>query len=103
MNSLTQHDILSKLSGALDRASNGRARLEQICDDAKLIEDIGLSSLDLLDLRCEIEEIWQTKVADEELRRFARLGISSNWSSGPKKQRLDKNNTPQLIAVHLSF
>jgi acyl carrier protein len=70
----TRDEILEKLSGALDRASNGRAKLERLDDDAKIIEDIGLSSLDLLDLRCELEELWQTKLTDEELMRLRTVG-----------------------------
>jgi acyl carrier protein len=70
----TRDEILEKLSGALDRASNGRAKLEPLDDDARIIEDIGLSSLDLLDLRCELEELWRTKLTDEELMRLLTIG-----------------------------
>ena len=66
--------IMESLSGALDRASNGRAELGQLDDDARIIEDIGLSSLDLLDLRFELEELWQMKVADEELMQLRTIG-----------------------------
>lgn len=70
----TRDEILEKFRGALDRASNGRAKLEQLGDDARIVEDIGLSSLDLLDLRCEIEELWRTKLTDEELMRLLTIG-----------------------------
>lgn len=66
MTASTREQIVAKLHGALDRASNGRAKLAQLDGQAKIIEDIGLSSLDLLDLRCELEELWQTKLSDEE-------------------------------------
>lgn len=70
----TPNNILESLRVALDRASNGRAKLDRLDDSARLIEDIGLSSLDLLDLRCELEERWQTKVADEELMQLRTFG-----------------------------
>ena len=74
----TRDEILEQLRGALDRASNGRAKLERLDDGAKIIEDIGLSSLDLLDLRCELEERWRTKLSDEELmdRRIVWFGAN---------------------------
>ena len=67
-------EILEKLSGALDRASNGRAKLDRLVDDARIIEDVGLSSLDLLDLRYDVEELWQMKVTDEELMQLRTIG-----------------------------
>lgn len=71
---LTRAEIVQKLKGPLDRASNGRAKLGKLDDDAKIIEDIGLSSLDLLDLRFELEELWQTKLTDEEVSRMHTIG-----------------------------
>ena len=70
----TREQILENLGGALDRASNGRAKLDRLDDNARIIEDIGLSSLDLLDLRCELEERWQTKFTDEELMQLRTVG-----------------------------
>ena len=52
----TRDQILENLRAALDRASNGRAKPDGLEDSTRIIEDIGLSSLDLLDLRCELEE-----------------------------------------------
>ena len=67
-------EILEKLGGALDRASNGRAKLSELTEKSQIIEDVGLSSLDLLELRCELEERWQTNIADEELMRLRTVG-----------------------------
>jgi acyl carrier protein len=67
-------EIRSSLRDALDRASNGRAKLAQMSDDAKIIEDIGLSSLDILDLRCELQDRWKTKIADAELLQMRTVG-----------------------------
>ncbi len=74
MTAPTRDEIIETLSGALDRASNGRTKLEPLNDDARIIEDVGLSSLDLLDLRCELEELWRTKLTDEELMRLLTIG-----------------------------
>ncbi len=72
--SLIRDEILEVLSGALDRASNGRAKLDRLDDEAKIIEDIGLSSLDILDLRCELEVHWRMKIADAELAAMQTVG-----------------------------
>lgn len=62
--------IVEQLKPALIRASNGRAKLDQVKEDALIIEDIGLASLDLLELRFELEERWQTRITDEEAIRL---------------------------------
>lgn len=58
--------IIEQLKPALSRASNGRAKLDRLEEDALIIEDIGLASLDLLDLRFELEEQWNTQITDQE-------------------------------------
>jgi acyl carrier protein len=67
-------EILEKLSGAIRWASNGRANPERLDDDAKLIEDIGLSSLDLLDLRFELEGFWQLTITNDEAAQLRTVG-----------------------------
>ncbi len=62
--------IIEQLKPALVRASNGRAKVDQVKEDALIIEDIGLASLDLLELRFELEERWQTRITDEEAIRL---------------------------------
>lgn len=74
MSAPTRNEVIEVLAGAFDRASNGRAALERLPDDARIIEDLGLSSLDLLDLRCELEEHWSMKIADEELAEIESVG-----------------------------
>ena len=74
MSTARRDEIRSELRDALDRVSNGRAKLDRIKDDARIIEDVGLSSLDLLDLRCEMEERWQAEIADEEMMQLRTVG-----------------------------
>ncbi len=59
-------EIIEQLKPLLSRASNGRARLDPLPEDARIIEDIGLASLDLLELRFELEAAWNTQITDEE-------------------------------------
>jgi acyl carrier protein len=58
--------ILEQLKPVLLSVSNGRAKLEPLSEDALLIEDIGLASLDLLELRFELEARWSATITDEE-------------------------------------
>ena len=65
--------IIEELKPALVRASNGRAKVDQLDESALIIEDIGLASLDLLELRFELEERWKTRITDEEAMRLKRI------------------------------
>jgi acyl carrier protein len=62
--------IIEELKPALVRSSNGRAKLDRVSEDALIIEEIGLASLDLLELRFELEERWKTRITDEEAIRL---------------------------------
>jgi acyl carrier protein len=74
MTQLVENEIVEKLMGAFSRASNGRANLERLDYEARIIEDVGLSSLDLLEMRCELEELWPLKVTDDELMDLRTVG-----------------------------
>jgi acyl carrier protein len=58
--------IIDQLKPLLVSASNGRAKLEQVSEDSLIIEDVGLASLDLLELRFELEDRLSTRITDEE-------------------------------------
>jgi acyl carrier protein len=74
MTAIDRAEIISQLKPVLLVASNGRAKVDQLCEDARIIEDIGLASLDLLELRCELEERWHTRITDEEAVRLRTIG-----------------------------
>jgi acyl carrier protein len=73
MTSEDRAQIVEELKPALVRASNGRAKVDQIDESALIIEDVGLASLDLLELRFELEERWKTRITDEEAIRLKRI------------------------------
>jgi acyl carrier protein len=74
MTSPDRAEIISQLRPALLAASNGRAHVDELSEDARIIEDVGLASLDLLELRCELEDRWQTRITDEEAVRLRTIG-----------------------------
>ena len=66
--------IIERLKPALLQASNGRAKLDRLAEEALIIEDLGLASLDLLELRFELENCWQIRISDEEAIRLRTIG-----------------------------
>ena len=90
--------IIEELKPALVRASNGRAKLDQIDESALIIEDIGLASLDLLELRFELEERWKTRITDEEAIRLKRIHDVVDLTVG-KRQQIDSCSAARSRAV----
>jgi acyl carrier protein len=74
MTPTSREEIATQLKPAFLAASNGRARVDRWSEDCRIIEDIGLASLDLLELRCELEERWETRISDEEAIRLKTIG-----------------------------
>jgi acyl carrier protein len=66
MTSEKRAQIVEQLKTILERVSNGRAKIDRLPEEARLIEDIGLASLDLLELRFELEQSWNATITDEE-------------------------------------
>lgn len=67
MTDIDRTAILEELKEVLDEASNGKAKRSRVSEQALIVEDLGLYSLDLLDLRYEVEDRWNLHVADEEI------------------------------------
>ncbi|HEY4309373.1 MAG TPA: phosphopantetheine-binding protein [Pirellulales bacterium] len=74
MSKVSREEIVARLSNAFARASNGRAKSTALDDDTRIMEDIGLSSLDLLELRFEIEELCGAPISNDEAARLRTVG-----------------------------
>jgi acyl carrier protein len=66
MTSPSHAEIIEQLKPVLLSVSNGRAKVDQLTEDALIIEDIGLASLDLLELRFDLETHWNVRIMDEQ-------------------------------------
>ena len=66
--------IMEQLKEAFDEASNGKAQLSRVSEEALIVEDLGLYSLDLLDLRYEVEDRWKLTIADTEMVALKTVG-----------------------------
>ena len=51
-----------------------RGRLTGPADHLRLIEDLGLDSLTMMEIMIKVEDILHVTVSDEELRHFRTLG-----------------------------
>lgn len=51
-----------------------RSRLTGDCDDLRVIEDLGLDSLTMMEIVMLVEEITQTKIENDELRGLVTIG-----------------------------
>lgn len=51
-----------------------RIRLKEPADNLRLIEDLGLDSLSMMEIMIKVEDLLQVRVSDEELRHFRTLG-----------------------------
>lgn len=69
-------EIPAIVFGLIDRYQPATAavQLAQADDNARLIEDLGLDSLTLLEIVMSIEEVLQIRIANEELRSIRTLG-----------------------------
>lgn len=74
MNADPRTVILDQLREAFEIASNGRAKLNKVHESAHIIEEVGLYSLDLLELRYEIEERWNLRIENAEAFRLRTVG-----------------------------
>ncbi len=68
---MSRQEIMEKLTEILkDRGFE----VEGISEESKLVEDIGLDSLDLVDLTMDIEDAFSIQIPDEDLPKLDTVG-----------------------------
>jgi len=73
---MTREEIMEKLKGILkDRGFE----VDGITEESKLVEDIGLDSLDLVDLTMDIEDAFSIEIPDEDLSKLTDVGKVVNY------------------------
>jgi acyl carrier protein len=65
--------VIDQLREVFDRVTDGRINTAQITEQAHVFDDIGLRSLELLELRFELETVWRIKLEDGEAQRLGRV------------------------------
>jgi acyl carrier protein len=67
-------EVLEQLKEAFLRLKDGEVDTSKVTEDAVILGDLGFDSLDLLELRFELESVWGIKVADEEAVKLQTVG-----------------------------
>ncbi len=70
MTAMSRTEIITKLGEILDRVTLGRIKTNQVREDSRVFDDLGLSSLELLELRFDIEMSWNLTLEDADLPRM---------------------------------
>lgn len=58
--------VIEQLKKMFDRVTDGRVEADMVSESASVTEDLGLDSLDLLEMRFEMESTWDLTVSDDE-------------------------------------
>lgn len=64
--SADRSQIIEQLCDVLDRVTDGRLDSSSIREEARILQDLGLTSLQLLELRFELESVWDVSVSDDD-------------------------------------
>ncbi len=70
MNELSQQLVLSQLREIVSDVSDAELSESEFQLDMSVLEDVGLNSVDFLELAFEIEKKWNITINDDEFRAF---------------------------------
>jgi acyl carrier protein len=60
-------DLVGPLREVLNRVTNGRIKADEVSETANVFDDLGLTSLELLELRFEVETQWNVVIDDQDI------------------------------------
>lgn len=63
---MVREGVVQQLREVLDRVTDGRIDSVAIQEDAHITDDLGLTSLELLELRFELESVWNVSVDNDQ-------------------------------------
>jgi acyl carrier protein len=72
--SLDRSRILHDLKQVFERATEGRVRADEVVETARVTEDLGVDSLNQLEIRFELERTWEMEVTDKEVKSLSTIG-----------------------------
>jgi acyl carrier protein len=67
MITLNRTQIMNQLGEILDRVTLGRIKPAQVVETSRVFDDLGMSSLELLELRFDIESTWKVTLEDQDM------------------------------------
>ncbi len=70
MNDISHQQVLEELRDIVADVTDGELSEEEFQPDMSVLEDVGLNSVDFLELAFEIEKKWDITISDDEFRTF---------------------------------
>ena len=70
MNDISHQQVLEELRDIVADVTDGELSEDQFRPDMSVLEDVGLNSVDFLELAFEIEKKWDITISDDEFRTF---------------------------------
>lgn len=67
---MSRANFINQLGEILDRVTMGRIKPAQVHETSRVFDDLGMSSLELLELRFDIESTWSVTLEDQDLPRM---------------------------------
>lgn len=67
-------EALAQVKKFLKRIKHDQLDPEQIRPEARFVEDLGLDSLDLMEVRFDIESTWQVSIDDAQAAELKTIG-----------------------------
>jgi acyl carrier protein len=64
---LTRTEIVAELRNILQRVTNNRIQADQVSEEDNVFDNLGLSSLEMLELSFEIESVWNVVLDNEDV------------------------------------
>ena len=66
--------VLDEVKGIIGKFAKNKEALQQATEQAHIQKDLGVSSMNLVDIVLEFEEAFNISIADDELAKIATLG-----------------------------
>lgn len=63
--------VIRELREVFDRVTDGRIDTGTIHEQSHIRDDLALTSLEMLELRFELESLWQVKLEDQEAQQLS--------------------------------
>ena len=70
----TRARILQEISKALNVATEGRVNVANLSEDLDIVDDLGLNSLDILEMVYEMETQWNLNLSDADYGDVSTVG-----------------------------
>ena len=75
---LDRSGVIKELKNVLDRATEGRIIPFMVGEHTDVIDELGVDSLNQLEIRFEIERVWNLEITDRQVRSLRTIGQAAD-------------------------